>query len=147
MAQGLTNLAEHLNHALQQCAAAGEFKPAPFYDKADDSLVYYERNIRSYARRVNQFLTFFLACDDDTLVGLKVKSVKTIVKATEGLGAVTLAEPVAIAGEDGEEIDLAVMVRCSLVPSTDEPVSGRDYDQVEKITKGVRIHPSQLCPA
>lgn len=102
MATGLDGLAGYLKNA-----QLGEFKPEPFYESKTDCLIYYHRNTPSYSRRINKYLTVFLADEDDTLVGIEIKGFSIIMKAVEGLGTVAVSEPVKVDGEDGESIDLS----------------------------------------
>ena len=60
------------------------FSPLPFYEKHTDSLIVYFEDSRSYSDRVNAHLTVFRSIDDDSLVGLEIKRLKTIIKASQG---------------------------------------------------------------
>jgi hypothetical protein len=83
-ADGLEHLANDLNVALEG-ARSKEFRAEPYYDRDTDSLVFYERDVRSYAKRINKYLTIYLSCADDTVVGFKIKGVQRPLLAAKGL--------------------------------------------------------------
>ena len=66
MATGLANF-------LMQDSPA--FNPKPYYEKHTDSLLFYFEDKRSFGRRINQYLTVFLAIDDHALVGFEIKRI------------------------------------------------------------------------
>ncbi len=49
-----------------------EFRAEPFYESITDSLIYYARNERSYAKYIDKYLTIFLSIKDDTFVGFEI---------------------------------------------------------------------------
>jgi hypothetical protein len=123
-----------------------EFNPVPYHERSTDSLIFYFRDEPSYSERINKYLTIFLSRKNDSLVGVEVKGVSTIMRAVEGLGDVTVAGPVPVTDEDGEEIDFDVIVRCALVQPAEYPI-GRHYQELDEITKGQRVKKRQLCDA
>ncbi|MBW3600831.1 MAG: hypothetical protein KY475_26640 [Planctomycetes bacterium] len=131
MAIGLDAFAEHL-----KSTTLGDFEPRPYYEAETDSLIYYARHERSYAHRINKHLTVFLAMKDKSLVGIEIKGVNTILKAIEDLGDIEIAPPVQVKDEDGQVIDLSIMVRCALVP---QPESEPDYGALNEATRGVMV--------
>ena len=75
MSQKYITPAHELGELLKE-GVHGPFRPEPFYEPATDSLIYYERDERSYAKRISRHLTVFLSVQDDTLVGVEIKGVK-----------------------------------------------------------------------
>lgn len=71
-------------HVLESLADIGPFKPAPYYDPEMDALIFYARDVQSYASRQNDVLTLYLSMADDSLVGFKLLGVKELVLAEEG---------------------------------------------------------------
>ncbi len=49
-----------------------EFRAEPFYERITDSLIYYARDERSYAKYIDKYLTIFLSVNDDTFVGFEI---------------------------------------------------------------------------
>jgi hypothetical protein len=144
MATGLDQFAAQLK---QIEAGLGDFHPKPYYDQRTDSLLYLIRDESSYAKRVTRYFTVHLSNHDDSLVGIEVKGLRTITKVVEDLGEgreVDIVRPLEVKGEDGESLELSVVVRCALVTAP-KTVSGKDYDELEKVTRGVRISKSDLC--
>ena len=143
MAEGLEQLAQQLTSA----KPLGQFVPRPFYEPHTDSLIYYHRNVRSYGQRINKYVTLFLAVADDSLVGVEIKGFKsTMVKAIHGLGDVQLLEPLKVKNEDGETMDLALVMRCALIPEADAPLE-EHYASLNRMTKGVKVPKAELCGA
>ena len=139
MVTGLEGFANHLKGL-----APGVFKPEPYYEAKTDALIFYKRDVPSWSKRINKYLTVFLSDEDDTLVGIEIKGLSIIENAVENLGAVRVSGSVEVKAEDGEAVDLSVFVRCSLVPEADEPLDSGDYEELSSVTRGVKIHPS-LC--
>ena len=141
----LDDLATHLNSALDD-ARVGSFEAAPYYDESTDSLVYYERNVRSHGKRVNRYLTVYLAIDDDTLVGFKIKEYDTIKRAVENLGAIPIAPPVKVTADDGATVPLVVLVWYSLLEELPpEPPAKTRIDEINRMSSGVKV-PRRPCP-
>jgi hypothetical protein len=138
-AGGLNNLAELLSREPRP------FEPRPYYESLTDSLIYYFRNEKSYSKRITKYFTVFLSCEDDSLVGIEVKSLKTIMKAIADLGEVDVVEPPIKASLQGQEVALRVIAHCALTPEPETPVSGAYYDELEAHTRGVRIRLDDLC--
>lgn len=141
MATGLEALAGRLK---ESCASGEQFNPEACYEATTDSLIYYHRDVPSYSKRINRYLTVFLSDADESLVGIEIKGLSVISSAVENLGNVKISDPVRVNDEDGESVDLSVFVRCSLVPEPDVPFDANDYAEIERVAKGVRIH-SSLC--
>jgi len=133
MAKGLDEFAELLMRG-----TAKRFEPRPFYEPHTDSLIFYFRNEPSYSKRITKYLTLFLASRDDRLIGLEIKSVKTITKAIENLGEVAVADPVNV-NFQGKTARLHVMAQCAMVSDTEEPLSGRQYEEIVKQTRDVEV--------
>lgn len=132
---GLREFADHLKNV-----TPGEFRAEPFYEPTTDALIYYFQNKPSYSKRINKFLTLFLSDAEDALVGIEVTGLKIIAKAIEDLGPVPVKD-------DGHEVDLSVLVRCSLVPPAEEGLDGQRFDDLNAVTRGVKIPPSLYAPA
>ncbi len=60
---------------LFQKESPGGFKRTPFYERNTDSIIYYARDEKSYAVRLNSELTLFLSRSNRTLVGCEIKGV------------------------------------------------------------------------
>lgn len=112
MASGLNDYLNFLKEGIEQ---PGEFKPRPYYCQEADALFFYARDVQSYAKRLNPFVTLFLACDDDSLVGVKLKSVKRILSCLEQL-AVKLNVFVV-----DHKIKLGILLKLALVAPADDP--------------------------
>ena len=82
MESGLTEFFDFLKDGL---AETRPFVAKPFYRAESDTLFFYGRDVPSYARRLNPMLTVFLATDDDSLVGFKIKGVQRILMRMERL--------------------------------------------------------------
>lgn len=63
-----------------------EFKPCAFYGREEDALVFYFRNDPDYAKRVNKWLTLYLAMDSNELVGCRVKGVRRVLEDIGNFG-------------------------------------------------------------
>jgi hypothetical protein len=138
MAQGLSDFAGYLKSAKK-----GEFAPRPIYEPETDSILYYRRDARNYEHRVNGYLTLFLAVEDDTVVGMEIKGVRaTLIPAIEDMDYVALSKPVTVKSEDGEDIDISVMLRCALVPPPEQPI---EYEKLQEFVSGVTLPRRDLC--
>ena len=140
MATGLNGsaFAEHLGSLTPDA----EFTVKPFHEVETDSLICYFKNTPSFCKRVNNYLTMFLAQSDESLVGIELNGVDTILSAIQDLGDVPMTkEPVMVNREGGDgTMSLAIMVRCALVPDADEePISGKCWDELTKATRRVRV--------
>lgn len=123
------------------------FRAEPFYEHVTDSLIYYVRDERSYGQRISKHLTVFLSMSDDTLVGLEIKGMKTILSAIHGMeGTIPLADPVPVADENGDDYELSVLVRQAMVRQ-ELPVAGEEYDRLHEVSRGIRVNPRGLCEA
>jgi len=52
----------------------------PFLDKLTDSLVFYAKDVDTYANRLNNRFTLFLDANDDSLVGFEIKGFSHLVR-------------------------------------------------------------------
>lgn len=57
-----------------------EFNPEPFFDRLTDSLVFYAKDVRTHASRLNKRFTLFLDANDDSLVGFEIKGFSRLVR-------------------------------------------------------------------
>lgn len=60
-----------------------EFQPVPYYESETDSMICYFHDIQSYSKRIDEYVTLFLAISDDSLVGVEIKGVSLIMKKEE----------------------------------------------------------------
>lgn len=135
MAQGLEQFAAHLREI--EVGIVSEFNAEPYYEPHTDSIIFYLRDTRSYSQRVTKFFTLFLDAKDNSLVGFEIKGITILAAAVEGLGnEVPLVHPVQVTNEDGEEGNLEVLVRQSLVPAREWPVEGELREQLRKAVHG-----------
>jgi hypothetical protein len=87
--------------------------------------------VPSYARRLNSLLTVFLANDDDSVNGFKIKGVQRILTRMERLGKEKF-----VRHDHREGIRLTIFLEFALVAPPDEPeLAGfedavRQYDDV-----------------
>ena len=79
------SMAQDLIEYLKTHPAQG-FRPVPHYFPEGDFVTYYFRNDPSYAQRVDDLLTVFLAFDTKELVGCKIKGVRHILQTAGDFG-------------------------------------------------------------
>lgn len=84
----------------------GEFRAAPHYFPTGDYLTYFVSDERSYAKRLDDVVTVYLAMGSDRLVGCKVKGVRHILKTAGAFGV----------GVDGEGIRLGFFFFAGAAP-------------------------------
>jgi hypothetical protein len=111
---GMNDYFRFLDEGLDE--SAGEFRPEPFYSPGADVLFFYARDVPSYAKRLSSFITLILATDDDSLVGVKVKSVKRICERLSGLNK-RIANVLVI----DHKIKLGILLELALVQPADDP--------------------------
>lgn len=63
-----------------------KFTPCAYYGPEEDALIFYFRNDPDYAKRVNKWLTLYLAMDSDELVGCQVKGVRKVLEDMGSFG-------------------------------------------------------------
>lgn len=119
--------------------APGEFNARPFYSREGDTLFFYERDVQSYAKRLNPLLTLFLASADDSLIGFKIKGVQRLITRMDRLGIEKL-----IMHDDS--IKLKVIIELALTPPSDDPSLDRYEDELGKY-EDVEIERSELRAA
>jgi hypothetical protein len=78
-------MAKDLSKFLETAKPRG-FSPRPYYGHEEDSLTFYFDRAASYARRVDELLTLFLAVKNDDLVGFQVKGVRKNLKRLGDFG-------------------------------------------------------------
>ena len=138
MESGLTEYFDFLKEGLAQ---TGPFVPKPFYQPESDTLYFYGRDVPSYARRLNALLTVFLANDDDSLIGFKIKGVQRILTRMERLGREKF-----MMHDHREGIRLTIFLEFALVAPPDEPeLAGfedavRQYDNVIVDTRELQLN-------
>lgn len=137
MQSALTEYFDFLKDALAQ---TGPFTPKPFYRPESDTLYFYGRDVPSYARRLNALLTVFLANDDESLIGFKIKGVQRILTRMERLGKEKF-----VTHDQREGIRLTNFLEFALVAPPDEPeLAGfedavRQYDDVIVDTRELQL--------
>jgi hypothetical protein len=138
MESGLTEFFDFLKDGL---AETGPFVAKPFYRPESDTLFFYGRDLPSYARRLNPMLTVFLATDDDSLVGFKIKGVQRILMRMDRLG---MDKFVIDHRRDG--ILLTIFLEFALIAPPDEPefegfeAAVRQYDDVVVNTRDLQLN-------
>lgn len=78
-------MADELMHYLESTQPQG-FEPRPYYGAEEDSLTFYFDPAESYARRMDDLLTLFLALESNDLVGCQVKGVRNKLKRLGDFG-------------------------------------------------------------
>jgi len=130
-ASGLEEFLGILNHGLN---AAGAFAPQPYYNADADAIFFYARDTQSYAKRLNSFVTLFLSCDDDSLVGVKLKSIRRIIALLERLRQKDSEFKLTVVDR---KIKLGILIELALlVPAESEELAVyeeqlEEYDDVE----------------
>lgn len=138
MEAGLTDYFAFLKEGLAQ---SGPLVPKPFYRPESDTLYFYGHDVPSYARRLNPLLTVFLANDDDSLIGFKIKGVQRILARMERLGRDKF-----VMHDQHEGIRLTIFLEFALVPPPDEPElvgfedAVRQYDDVIVDTRELQLN-------
>ena len=110
MAAGLSDFDDYLKQGLENM---GPFRPKPYYEPTGDSVIFYIRDVQSYAKRLNPILTLFLSADDESLVGCEVKGVKRLLR-TYGDFMVSVTE------HRGEKLRLGMLLGFGLALTHDE---------------------------
>jgi hypothetical protein len=137
MESGLTEYFDFLKEGLAQ---SGPFVPKPFYRPESDTLYFYGHDVPSYARRLNSLLTVFLANNDDSVIGFKIKGVQRILTRMERLGKEKF-----VMHDHRERIRLTIFLEFALVAPPDEPeLAGfedavRQYDDVIVDTRELQL--------
>lgn len=146
MESAVKNLADHLRHLEE---TAGVFESAPHYEPKTDSLVYFLRDVSSYAKRITKFFSVYLSNYDDTLVGVEVNRVTMVLNMIEEIDDFSLTgdTDVEVKDEDGKCYILGAFIRAAIGPEPDEPIEPSDYEELKKATRGVRLKKRDLCPA
>jgi hypothetical protein len=115
MASGLENYVNSLNEKI-----SGEFVASPYYEPDGDSLIFYVRDVQSYAKRLNPLLTVFLSSDDHSLVGCEVKGVQHMLRLAGDFGLLV----------HDADIKLRILLAFALVPQPDDPSLDRYADDL-----------------
>lgn len=56
-----------------------KFTLKPFYEKYTDSLIYYHKDERSFAKYVNEYLTLFLSIVDRSIIGFEITNIHKLI--------------------------------------------------------------------
>lgn len=131
MATGLNGFDQFLREGLEQ---PGAFNPTPYYSPDADVLFFYTRDVPSYAKRLNSLISLVLATDDDSLVGIKVKSVRRIMQKLSQL-QVHVTD---------SKIKLRVLLTIATASPPEDPELGRYEHEVEQRFGDLEIDRGQL---
>ncbi len=104
------------------------------YGAEEDALTFYFRNEESYAHRLNEYVTIFLAFDGDQLVGCQVKGVRRRLKS-DGQFAVSLV------GQSGK-VEIGMIFHL-LAYDTPDP----RLVELGQRAKGLNVDASELMPS
>jgi hypothetical protein len=137
MASGLNEYLDFLREGLQE---PGEFNPQPYYNVEADALFFFARDTPSYAKRLNPFITLFLASEDDTLVGVKLKSIKRIIGALRHLD-----DDLKVFVID-HKIKLGILLALAKVPPPEHPELEPYKHDLDRF-QDVEIEEQELVPA
>ncbi|MCA9010513.1 MAG: hypothetical protein KDB01_12240 [Planctomycetaceae bacterium] len=105
-----------------------EFSPAPFFDEITDSFIYYAKDTRTVANRLNSRFTLFLDVADRSLVGFEIKSFKRLVKRIRQFDLFVTKTTV--------RLDQSIMMALG-VEDIDSPIDDED-ETIESITMFLR---------
>ncbi|HUY34390.1 MAG TPA: hypothetical protein VMV69_16710 [Pirellulales bacterium] len=111
-------LTEFLGFLKEGLADTGPFTAKPYYDAPGDTLFYFARDEQSYAKRLNPLLTVFLATEDDSLVGFKIKGVQRILRRMERMGMERF-----VLDHQKENVHLTIFLEFALVAPPDDPAT------------------------
>lgn len=114
----------------------GEFTARPYYEPDSDSLIFYARDEQSYAKRINNLLTLYLASDDDSLVGCEIKSVKRMLRIGGDFGLLV----------HDEKIKLGCFLAFALVAPPDDP-NLEQYEQAVRQFENIELDRAALLAA
>jgi hypothetical protein len=112
------------------------FRPVPHYHSGGDFVSFFFKPDRPFARKVDNFLTVYLAMDSKELVGCKIDGVKRIVRAAEDYG---LLAP-------GGVVRLGLLLFVGAMLATEEGQRAR-YEEVRRVARDAELDPSELQSA
>lgn len=110
------------------------FVAKPYYEPEGDSLVFYAKDVQSFARRHNALLTVFLSTEDKSLVGVEVKGVKRILRLSGEFGVAVL----------DRRMRLGIFLAFALVPPPEDPAF-REYEEQFEQFKDVEVDATVLA--
>ncbi len=137
---GLGGFLTILNHGLN---VEGEFIAKPYYSADADAIFFYARDAQSYAKRLNSLVTLFLSCEDDTLVGVKLKSLKRIIAGLKRIGEQHPEFKLTVADR---KIKLGILIALALVAPAESPELAAYEDQLDEF-EDVEIEQPELVVA
>ena len=134
-----TEMNDYFKFLSDAVARPGDFVPAPYYDLESDALFFYARDVPSYAKRLNSALTLYLAQEDNTLVGCKVKSVQRLLTHLDRLKrfGVSIVD---------HKIKLGILLQFALATPPEDPEMLAYEDQIDQYGD-VEIDRRELRPA
>jgi hypothetical protein len=118
--------------------APGPFRPVPHYFPSGDYLTYYVSDERCRARRIDDFLTVYLAEGSDQLVGCKIKGVRHILKEAGSFGCGL---------DDADGVRLGLFFFKGVPPERGDTVSLMKWYNLLKEWADVRVTRDELLPA
>lgn len=125
-------MAKNLKEYLENHHPQG-FRPVPHYIPEGDFVTYYFRNDPSFAQRVDDLLTVYLAFDSKELVGCKIKGVKHILQAAGDFGVTV---------DDGRiQLGLFFFVGAALAKDT---LQRMRYEELGRVASKVTIDSREL---
>jgi hypothetical protein len=140
MATGMRELERFVLEGLEQ---PGEFTPTPYYDDAADVLFFCGKDVPTYAKRLNSLVTLILATSDNSLAGIKLKSVRRLV---EKLGAI-LRHVDAKASLSGGKLKMNVLLSIATSTPPDDPELISYERELSEQFGDIEIDANQLCLA
>ena len=138
MASGINEYLAYLKEGIER---PGEFTPHPHYCPDADALYFYARDVPSYAKRLNPFVTLFLASEDETLVGVKLKSVRRIVSRLERLNKNMNLVVI------DHKIKLGILLALALVAPAEDPSLESYEDDLVDSYEDVEVDSDELIGA
>ena len=125
-------MAEDLMEYLKTHGPEG-FRPVPHYFPQGDFVTYYFRNDPSFAQRVDDLLTVFVAFDTKELVGCKIKGIKHILQTAGDFG---------VSLDDGVvRLGMFFFVGASLAKDEEQR---KRYEQIGRKAKDVTMDRKEL---
>ena len=71
---------ESIDDILDEVMPLGDFEPFAYHSSEADAINAHFEDVQDYSKRLNVYVTLFLAEDDDRIVGCRIKNVADIVE-------------------------------------------------------------------
>lgn len=117
-------------------AREGEFISRPFYNHDADVLFFYARDVPSYAKRFSSSITIILSSEDDSLVGIKLKSVKRLLATLKRLDVCVI----------DTKIKLGILLAVARAAPPEVPDLEPKLDELDEY-QDIEISKEELCAA